>query len=131
MPAKFQSLKNLLTNENDLHNCSTRSSANHQFALPQVKNTNYGLYSIRYRTAKHWSSVQNTLNLNFANNFVPPKNSLKHSRKIFTLTIQHSCDLFKGIQLTLYMPFSISQTRIMKVLKYYFKLFTTAFRQII
>ena len=34
------SLKNLLTNENDLHNYSTRSSANHQLALPQVKTTN-------------------------------------------------------------------------------------------
>ena len=41
------SLKNLLTIENDLHNCSTRNSINHQLALPQVKTTNYGLDSIR------------------------------------------------------------------------------------
>ena len=67
------SLKNLLTNENDLHNNSTQNSANHQLALPQVKTTNYGLGSIRYRTAKYWSSVQNDLNLNFANNFVSKK----------------------------------------------------------
>ena len=31
------SLKNLLTNKNDLHNCSTQNSANHQLAIHQVK----------------------------------------------------------------------------------------------
>ena len=36
------SLKSLLPNENDLHNYSTRSSANLQLALPHVKATNYG-----------------------------------------------------------------------------------------
>ena len=41
------SLKNLLTNENDLDNYSNRNSANHQLALPQVKTTKYGLHSIR------------------------------------------------------------------------------------
>ena len=73
------SLKNLLTNENDLHNYSNRNSANHQLAPPQVKTTNYGLNSVRYRTATHWNSVQNSLNLNFANNFV----SFKQFRKAF------------------------------------------------
>ena len=41
------SLKKLLTNENDLHNYSTRNLANQQLTLPQVKTTNYGLHSIR------------------------------------------------------------------------------------
>ena len=50
-------LKNLLRNENGLNNYSTGSSTNHQFALPQVKTTNYGLHSIRYRIAKHWNST--------------------------------------------------------------------------
>ena len=71
------SLKNLLTNENDLHNYSTQNSVNHQLALPQVKTTNYGLHSIRYTTAKHWNSVQNSLKLNFANNFASSKEFLK------------------------------------------------------
>ena len=75
------SLKNLLTNENDLHSYSTRNSVNHQLALPHVKTTNYGLHSIRYRTVKHWSSVQNRLNLNFANNFVSSKKFLKAFKK--------------------------------------------------
>ena len=75
------SLKNLLTNENDLHNYSTRNSTNHQLTLPQVKTTNYGLHSIIYRTAKHWNSVENSLNLNFANNFVSSKKFLKEFRK--------------------------------------------------
>ena len=75
------SLKNLLTNENDLLNYSTRSSASHQLALPQVKTTNYGLHFIRYRTAKHWNFVQNTLNLNFVNNFVSYKKFLKAFKK--------------------------------------------------
>ena len=93
------SLKNLLTNENDLHNYGTRSSANHQLALPQGKTTNYGLHSIRYRTAKHWNSVRNTLNLILHIILFPPKNSLKHSRKIFLRIMQQSYDLLKGIQL--------------------------------
>ena len=71
------SLKNLLTIENDLHNYSTQNSVNHQLALPQVKTTNYGLHSIRYTTAKHWNSVQNSLKLNFANSFVSSKKFLK------------------------------------------------------
>ena len=75
------SLTNLLTNENDLHCYSTRTSTNHHLALPQVKTTNYGLHSIRYRTAKHWNSVQNSLNLNFANNFVSSKKFLKAFKK--------------------------------------------------
>ena len=75
------SLKNLLTIENDLHNYSTRNSANHQLALPQVKTTNYGLYSIRYRIAKRWNSVQNSLKLNFANDFVSSKKFLKAFEK--------------------------------------------------
>ena len=54
--------------------------ANHQLALPQVKTTNYGLHFIRYRTAKHWNSVQNSLNLNFAN-FVSSKKFLKAFKK--------------------------------------------------
>ena len=70
-------LRNLLTTENDLHNYSTRNSVNHQLALPQVKTTNHGLHSIRYRTAKHWNSVQNSLKLNFANSFVSSKKFLK------------------------------------------------------
>ena len=70
------SLKNLLTNENDLHNYITRNSANHQLALPQVKTTNH-----LFRTAKHWNSVQNSLNLNFANNFVSSKKFLKAFKK--------------------------------------------------
>ena len=64
------SLKNLKTAENDLPNYSTRNSVNHQFALLQVKTTNYELHSIRYRTTKHWNYVQNSLKLIFANNFV-------------------------------------------------------------
>ena len=75
------SLKTLLTNENDLHIYSTRGSTNHQLALPQVKTINYGLHSIRYRTAKHWNPVQNILNLNFANNFVSSKKFLKPFKK--------------------------------------------------
>ena len=43
------------------------------------------------------NTVQNTLNLIL----FPPKNSLKHSRKIFIQVIQQSYGLFKGIQLTL------------------------------
>ena len=73
----FLSLKNLLTIEGDLHNYSTQNSVNHQLALRQVETTMYGLHSIRYRTAKHWNSVQNSLKLNFANNFVSSKKSLK------------------------------------------------------
>ena len=79
----------------------TRNSANHQFALPQVKTTNYGLRSYRYRTAKYCNFVQNTLNLNFANNF------FCHSKKFFKAfkknihLNQQSCDLYKGIQLIL------------------------------
>ena len=73
--------KKLLTCENDLHNCSTQNSANCQLALPQVKTTNYELDSIRYRTAKHWKSVQNSLNLNFTNNFVSSKKFLKAFKK--------------------------------------------------
>ena len=49
--------------------------ANHQLALPQVKTTNYGLHFIRY-----WNSVQNSLNLNFAN-FVSSKKFLKAFKK--------------------------------------------------
>ena len=75
------SLKNLLTNENDLHSYSTQNSTNHQLALPQLKTINYRLHSIRYRTAKHWNSVQNSLNLNFANNFVSSKKFLKAFKK--------------------------------------------------
>ena len=75
------SLKNLLTNENDLHNYSTRSSVNNQLALPQLKTINYGLHSIRYRTAKHWNSVQNTVNLNVANNFISSRKFLKAFKK--------------------------------------------------
>ena len=71
------SLKNLLTIEGDLHNYSTQNSVNHQLALRQVETTMYGLHSIRYRTAKHWNSVQNSLKLNFANNFVSSKKFLK------------------------------------------------------
>ena len=85
----------------DLHNYSTQNSANHQLPLPQVKTTNYGLHSIRYKTAKHWNSMKNSSNLNFANNFVSSENSLKYSRKMFTRITQQSYDLFKGIQLTL------------------------------
>ena len=59
------SIKNLLTIGNDLHNYSTRNSVNHKLALPQVKTTNYRLHSIRYRTAKHWKSVQNSLKTKF------------------------------------------------------------------
>ena len=70
-------LRNLLLTENDLHNYSTRNSANHQLALPQVKTTNHGLHSTRYKTAKHWNSVQNSLKLNFANSFVSYKKFLK------------------------------------------------------
>ena len=75
------SLKNLLTNKNDLYKYSTRNPANHQLALPQVKTTNYGLHSIRCRTAKYWNSVQNSLNLNFANNLVSSKTFLKAFKK--------------------------------------------------
>ena len=75
------SLKDLLTNENDLHNYSTRSSVNNQLALPQLKTTNYGLHSVRYRTAKHWNSVQNTLNLNVANNFISYRKFFKALKK--------------------------------------------------
>ena len=75
------SLKYLLTNENDPQNYITWNSANLQLALPQEKTTNYGLYSIRYRTTKYWNSVQNSLNLNFANNFVSPKKFLKAFKK--------------------------------------------------
>ena len=96
------SLKNLLTIENDLYSYSTRNSVNHQLAMPQVKTTNYGLHSIRYRTAKHWNSVQNSLKLNFANNFVPSKKLLKaFSPRTFTQIIQQYYDVFKGVQLTL------------------------------
>ena len=59
------SIKHLLTTENDLHNYSTRNSVKHKLALPEVKSTNYGLHSLRYRTAKHWKSVQNSLKTRF------------------------------------------------------------------
>ena len=75
------SLKNLLTIECNLHNYSTQNSVNHQLALRQVKTTMYELHSIRYRTAKHWNSVQNSLNLNFANNLVSSKTFLKAFKK--------------------------------------------------
>ena len=45
------------------------------------KNTNYALHSIRYRTVKHWKSEQNSLKLNFANNFVSFKKFLKAFKK--------------------------------------------------
>ena len=70
----------------------------------------YGLHSIRYRAAKHWDSVQNSLKLNFANNSVPSKKFVKHSRTALTQIIQLLFDILKGIQLSLYyyiMPFSI------------------------
>ena len=80
------SLKNLLTIENDLHNWSTQNSVNHKLALPQVKTTTYGLYSITYRIAKPRDPVlQNSLKPSFANNFVSSKKLLKHSRT-FTQT---------------------------------------------
>ena len=41
----------------------------------------HGLYSIRYRAAKHWDSVQNSLKLNFANNSVPSKKIVKAFKK--------------------------------------------------
>ena len=75
------SLKYLLTNENDPQNYITWNSANLQLALPQEKTTNYGLHSIRYRTTKYWNSVQNSLNLNFANNFASSKRFLKAFKK--------------------------------------------------
>ena len=68
------SLKILLTNENDLHSQSPVCS-------PSSKNHNNGFHSIRYRTAKYWNSVRNTLNLNFANNFVSSKKFLKAFKK--------------------------------------------------
>ena len=40
------SLKDLLRSKNDQHNYSTRSLANHQFPLPQVKTTNHELQKI-------------------------------------------------------------------------------------
>ena len=52
-------------------------SINHQLALPQVKTTNHGLHSNRYRTAEHWNPVQNSLKLNFTNSFVSSKIYLK------------------------------------------------------
>ena len=72
-------LRNLLTTENDFHTTTvyTRNSVNHQLALPQVKTNNHRLHSIRYKTAKHWNSVQNSLKLNFANSFVSSKKFLK------------------------------------------------------
>ena len=60
-----------------MRNYSTRDSVNHQLVLSQVKTTNFELHSIRYMTAKHWKSVQNSLKLNFTNNFVSSKNFLK------------------------------------------------------
>ena len=66
------SLKNLLTNENDLHNYSTRNSANHQLGLPQVKTTNYGLHSLLDTALLNTG----TLLLNFTNNFVSSKKFL-------------------------------------------------------
>ena len=45
--------KNSLIIVSELHNYSTRKLVNHQFALPQIKNINYGLYSIRYRNDKY------------------------------------------------------------------------------
>ena len=57
-------IKNLPTNENDLHNYNNRNIVNHQLGLFQVKTTTYVLHSVRYRTAKRWNFVQNSLNLN-------------------------------------------------------------------
>ena len=62
------SLKNLLRNENDLHNCNIPNAANRQLALPQVKITIYGLHSNRHRTAKHLNFIENKSNLNFPDN---------------------------------------------------------------
>ena len=120
------SLKNLLTIENDLYSYSTRNSVNHQLALPLVKTTNYGLHSIRYRTAKHWNSVQNSLKLNFANNFVSSKKLLTeniHSDNPAILWYFQRCSVNLIVCLLVFFK--------QESWKYYLQLFTTAFRQII
>ena len=91
------SLKKLLTIENDLNDYRTRNSVNHQLALPQVKTTNYGLHSIRYRTTKQWNFVQNSLKLNLLIVLFLLRNSLKLSRRIFTQIIQQLYNIFKGV----------------------------------
>ena len=121
-------LKNLLTIESDLHNYSTWNSVNYKPALPQVKTTNCGLHSIRYRTVKHWNSVQNNLKLNFANNLVSSKTFVTAFEKNFHLDNPTIVWYFQRCSIS---SFGISPTKIMKVLKDYFQLFTTTFRQII
>ena len=98
------SLTNLQTNKNDLHNYSTRNSANYHLALTQLKPQTMD-YVLLDENTKHWNSAQNSLNLSFANNFVSSKTFLKAFKEKFPRIIQQSFDLFKDIQLTLWYTF--------------------------
>ena len=69
--------KNNSSSSSSWHYDSTQNSANHNLTLPQIKTTNHRLHSIRYMIATHWNSVQNSLDLNFANNFVSFEKLLK------------------------------------------------------
>ena len=46
-----------------LHN--TREANSHKVSIPQTKTTQYGLQSIKYKTAKDWNKMQNKLEFNF------------------------------------------------------------------
>ena len=135
--------KNNSSSSSSWHYDSTQNSANHNLTLPQIKTTNHRLHSIRYMIATHWNSVQNSLDLNFANNFVSfEKHFVSFERNIHldnpTIVWSFQRYIFIYIYIYIYiyiilyyiMPFKISQPRIMKfwniIWNIIWKLFTAA-----
>ena len=53
------SLQKSFTTAAETHTHETRVSFQHNIILPKVRTLNYGLYSIKYRSAAHWNSIVN------------------------------------------------------------------------
>ena len=57
---------------NNQHNHLTRDASKNKIITPQVKTTQYGLHSIKYKTAKDWNQIQQKLaTFNFQNDYLP------------------------------------------------------------
>ena len=74
-------LQNMFKFSENQHTHNTRTANNLQVSLPQVNTTNYGLQSVTYKATKDWNSIQNKINFNFTEDYLPQNKFLKTFRE--------------------------------------------------
>ena len=62
LPSSFDNFFQILRNQNELN---TRASSKNKVHIPQVRTTQYGLNSIKYKCATNWNNIQNNVDFNF------------------------------------------------------------------